>query len=100
MFSWFLVVSQESFSGAVGKGCQRRSRGFVVLTYSMYAAGAKSPAALLDSLFQLPLSREGVMVLILYTVRMRCGMMGPNLFYRSPSRDLKDGGAFMVSRVY
>jgi len=25
------------------------------LTYSMYAAGAKSPAALLDSLFQQPL---------------------------------------------
>jgi len=43
-----------SYWGAVAKGCQRRSRGFVVLTYSMYAAGAKSPAALLDSLFQKP----------------------------------------------
>jgi len=77
MFSWFQVVSQESFSGAVGKGYQPRSRGFVVLTYSMYAAGAKSPAALLDSLFQLPLSREGAIVLVLYTVPMRCGTMGP-----------------------
>ncbi len=58
MFSWFLVVSQESFS------------------------------------------REGVIVLILYTVRMRCGMLGPNLFYRSPSRDLKGGGAFRFLRDY
>ena len=31
---------------------QLRSRGFVVLTYSMYAPGAKSPAALLDESFQ------------------------------------------------
>ncbi|MCH7615984.1 MAG: hypothetical protein IH978_09685 [Nitrospinae bacterium] len=41
-------------NGAVEKGRQRRSRGFVVLTYFMYAAGANSPAALLDSLFQKP----------------------------------------------
>ncbi len=41
--------------GAGEKGRQRRSRGFAVLTYSMYAAGAKSPAALLDSLFPHPL---------------------------------------------
>ncbi|MCH8039039.1 MAG: hypothetical protein IH977_01670 [Nitrospinae bacterium] len=37
-----------SMNGPVEKVRQRRSRVFVVLTYSVYAPGAKSPAALLD----------------------------------------------------
>ena len=36
------------------KPAQLRSRSFVVLTYCMYAPGAKGPAALLDSLFDRP----------------------------------------------
>jgi len=35
----------------VEKVRQRRSRAFVVLTYSVYAAGAKTPAALLGGPF-------------------------------------------------
>ncbi len=90
MFSWFLVVSQESFQGGLEKaasGVLGVLSSFALtdlalfapfaLTYSMYAAGAKSPAFLLDRLFQLPLSREGAIVLVFYTVQMRCGMMGP-----------------------
>ena len=42
----------RSFSGNVEKGRQPRSRAFGVLTYSVYAPRAKSPAALLDSLFE------------------------------------------------
>ena len=42
----------RSFSGKVEKGRQLRSRAFGVLTYSVYAPRAKSPAALLDGLFQ------------------------------------------------
>ncbi len=40
------------FSGNVEKGRQLRSQAFGVLTYSVYAPRAKSPAALLDSLFE------------------------------------------------
>ncbi len=39
-------------SGKVEKGRQLRSRAFGVLTYSVYAPRAKSPAALLDGRFQ------------------------------------------------
>jgi len=42
----------RSFSGNVEKGPQLRSRAFGVLTYSVYAPRAKSPAALLDGLFE------------------------------------------------
>ncbi len=42
----------RSFSGKVEKGRQLRSQAFGVLTYSVYAPRAKSPAALLDSLFE------------------------------------------------
>ncbi|MFB3145555.1 MAG: hypothetical protein ACE1ZO_00390, partial [Nitrospirales bacterium] len=38
----------RSFSGNVEKGRQRCFRAFGVLTYSVYAPRAKSPAALLD----------------------------------------------------
>jgi len=41
----------RSFSGNVAKGRQLRFPAFGVLTYSGYAARAKSPAALLDGLF-------------------------------------------------
>ncbi len=39
-------------TGKVETGRQLRSRAFGVLTYSVYAPRAKSPAALLDGLFQ------------------------------------------------
>ncbi|MCZ6799682.1 MAG: hypothetical protein O7F12_04265 [Nitrospirae bacterium] len=39
---------------AVEKVHQRRSRDFVVLTYSVYAPCAKFPAALLAGLFEQP----------------------------------------------
>ncbi len=42
----------RSFSGNVEKCRQLRSRVFGVLTYSVYAPRAKSPAALLDGLFE------------------------------------------------
>ncbi len=42
----------RSFSGNVEKDRQLRSRAFGVLTYSVYAPRAKSPAALLDGLFE------------------------------------------------
>ena len=42
----------RSFSGNVEKGPQLRSRAFGVLTYSVYAPRAKTPAALLDGLFE------------------------------------------------
>ncbi len=42
----------RSFSGNIEKGRQLRSRAFGVLTYSVYAPRAKSPAALLDGLFE------------------------------------------------
>ncbi len=38
-------------SSLLKKVRQRRSRSFVVLTYSGYAPGAKVPAALLDGTF-------------------------------------------------
>ncbi len=40
------------FNGNVEKGRQLRSWAFVVLTYSVYAARAKGPAALPDDLFE------------------------------------------------
>ena len=42
----------RSFSGNVEKSRQLRSPAFGVLTYSVYAPRAKSPAALLDALFE------------------------------------------------
>ncbi len=44
-------VKDCDLRGPVEKVRQRRSRVFVVLTYSVYAPGAKAPAALLDGPF-------------------------------------------------
>ena len=45
-------TQSDQVRGNVEKGRQRRSRALVVLTYSVYAPRAKSPAALLDGFFQ------------------------------------------------
>ena len=45
-------TQSDQVRGNVQKGRQRRSRAFVVLTYSVYAPRAKVPAALLGGLFE------------------------------------------------
>ncbi len=49
-----LESSQTSSRQDVEIGRQRRSRGFVVLTYCEYAPRVKVPAALLDDQFEHP----------------------------------------------